>query len=119
LGSIPYPDNIVNSNKCLLTGAWYSCLQRGSVIACTRLIPALGMQRQVDFWVWGQPGLQSELQDSQGYAEKHYFEKTNKQTNKQTNKRSECPQTSIRWSTGSPLKELEKIPKQLTRFAAP
>jgi hypothetical protein len=25
------------------------------------LIPALGRQRQVDFWVWGQPGLQSEF----------------------------------------------------------
>jgi small nuclear ribonucleoprotein E len=23
-----------------------------------------------DFWVWGQPGLQSDLQDSQGYTEK-------------------------------------------------
>jgi hypothetical protein len=22
-----------------------------------------------DFWVWGQPGLQSEFQDSQGYTE--------------------------------------------------
>jgi hypothetical protein len=35
----------------------------------TPLIPALGRQRQVDFWVWGQPGLQSEFQDSQGYTE--------------------------------------------------
>ena len=35
------------------------------------LIPALGRQRQVDFWVWGQPGLQSEFQDNhQGYTEK-------------------------------------------------
>jgi hypothetical protein len=50
------------------------------------LIPALGRQRQVDFWVWGQPGLQSELQDSQGYTEKPCLEKTKKQ-NKQTNKR--------------------------------
>jgi hypothetical protein len=37
---------------------------------CTPLIPALGRQRQADFWVWGQPGLQSEFQDSQGYTEK-------------------------------------------------
>jgi hypothetical protein len=36
----------------------------------TPLIPALGRQRQVDLWVWGQPGLQSEFQDSQGYTEK-------------------------------------------------
>jgi hypothetical protein len=30
----------------------------------TPLIPALERQRQSDFWVWGQPGLQSECQDS-------------------------------------------------------
>jgi hypothetical protein len=36
----------------------------------TPLIPALGKQRQADFWVRGQPGLQSECQDSQGYTEK-------------------------------------------------
>jgi hypothetical protein len=34
------------------------------------LIPALGRQKQADFWVRGQPGLQSEFQDSQGYTEK-------------------------------------------------
>jgi hypothetical protein len=34
------------------------------------LIPALGRQRQADFWVRGQPGLQSEFQDSHGYTEK-------------------------------------------------
>jgi hypothetical protein len=33
------------------------------------LIPALGRQRQADFWVRGQPGLQSEFQDSQDYTE--------------------------------------------------
>jgi hypothetical protein len=44
------------------------------------LIPALGRQRQVDFWVRGQFGLQSEfLQDSQGYTEKPYLEKKQKQ----------------------------------------
>ena len=46
------------------------------------LIPALGGQRQVDFWVWGQPGLQSDFQDSQGYTAKPYFKKPNKQTNR-------------------------------------
>jgi hypothetical protein len=45
---------------------------------CTPLIPALGRQRQVDFWVRGQPGLQSEFQDSQGYTEKPCLEKTKK-----------------------------------------
>ena len=29
----PNPDTIVNANKSLLTGAWYSCLLRGSVSA--------------------------------------------------------------------------------------
>jgi hypothetical protein len=44
----------------------------------TPLIPALGRQRQVDFWVRGQPGLQSEFQDSQGYTEKPCLEKKKK-----------------------------------------
>jgi hypothetical protein len=38
----------------------------------------------VDFWVRGQPGLQSESQDSQGYTEKPCLENKTKQ--KQTNK---------------------------------
>ena len=37
---------------------------------CMLLIPAFGRQKQADFWVWGQPGLQSEFQDSQDYTEK-------------------------------------------------
>jgi hypothetical protein len=41
----------------------------------TPLIPALGRQRQADFWVRGQPGLQSEFQDSQGNTEKPCLEK--------------------------------------------
>jgi hypothetical protein len=47
----------------------------------TPLIPALGRQRQADFWVRGQPGLQSEFQDRQGYTEKLCLEKP-KQTKK-------------------------------------
>jgi hypothetical protein len=39
------------------------------------LIPALGRQWQADSWVRGQPGLQSEFQDSQGYPEKSCLEK--------------------------------------------
>jgi hypothetical protein len=42
------------------------------------LIPVLGRQRQADFWVWGQPGLQSEFQDSQGYTEKPCLKKKKK-----------------------------------------
>jgi hypothetical protein len=41
----------------------------------TPLVLALRRQRQVDFWVWGQPGLQSEFQDSQGYTEKPCLKK--------------------------------------------
>jgi hypothetical protein len=48
------------------------------------LTPALGRQRQADFWVRSQPGLNSEFQDSQGYTEKPCLKKTNKETNKQT-----------------------------------
>jgi hypothetical protein len=32
--------------------------------------PALGRQKQADFWVQGKPGLQNEFQNSQGYIEK-------------------------------------------------
>jgi hypothetical protein len=49
------------------------------------LIPALERQRQADFGVRGQPGLQSEFQDSQGYTEKPCLEKKKQKTkNKQT-----------------------------------
>jgi hypothetical protein len=36
------------------------------------------MQRQADFWVRGQPGLQSEVQDCQGYTERPCLKKTKK-----------------------------------------
>jgi hypothetical protein len=39
------------------------------------LIPALGRQKQADFWVRGQPGLEGEFQDSQGYTEKSCLKK--------------------------------------------
>jgi hypothetical protein len=42
----------------------------------TPSIPALGRQRQADFWVGGQPALQSEFQDSRGYTEKPCLETT-------------------------------------------
>jgi hypothetical protein len=50
------------------------------------LIPALGRQRQADFCVRGQPDLQSEFQDSQGYTEKPCLRKNKQTKNKQTNK---------------------------------
>jgi hypothetical protein len=53
---------------------------------CMPLFPALRRQRQVDFWVRGQPGLQSEFQDSQGYTDKPCLEKTKQNKNKKQNK---------------------------------
>jgi hypothetical protein len=50
------------------------------------LIPALGRQRQADFWVRGQLGLQSEFQDSQGYTEKPCLKKPNKGKKKKKKK---------------------------------
>jgi hypothetical protein len=47
------------------------------------LIPALGRQRQA---VRGQPGLQSEFQDSQGYTEKPCLEKTKTKTKRKEKK---------------------------------
>ena len=49
---------------------------------------ALGRQRQADFWVLGQPGLQSEFQDSQGYTEKTCLEKPNNQNNNNNNNKN-------------------------------
>jgi hypothetical protein len=63
----------------------------------TPLIPALGRQRQADFWVRGQPGLQSEFQDSQGYTEKPCLKKqTNKQTNQNQNQNKNKNKTKTR-----------------------
>ena len=53
--------------KSCLAGQWWSM----------PLIPALGSQRQKGFWVQGQPGLQSEFQDSQDYTEKLCLGKKN------------------------------------------
>ena len=50
---------------CILSQAWWR----------TPLIPALRRQRQVGFWVRGQPCLRSEFQVSQGYTEKPRLEK--------------------------------------------
>jgi hypothetical protein len=52
------------------------------------LILALGRQRQADFWVRGQPGLQSEFQDRQGYTEKLYL--GGKKKTERKKKESEC-----------------------------
>ena len=46
-------------------------------------MPALGRQRQADFWVRGQPGLQSESQDSQSYTEKPCLKKKEQKNKKQ------------------------------------
>jgi hypothetical protein len=65
----------------------------------TPLIPALQRQRQADFWVPGQPGLQSEFQDSQGYTEKP--KQTNKQTNKNNNKQNKTKNNNKQKMSGS------------------
>jgi hypothetical protein len=49
----------------------------------------LGMQRQADFWVRGQPGLQSEFQDRQDYREKPCLEKQNKTKQNNNNKKKQ------------------------------
>jgi hypothetical protein len=56
------------TDKSPLSRAWW----------CTPLILALGRQRQAEFWVRGQPGLQSEFQASQGYTEKPCLKKKKK-----------------------------------------
>ena len=50
----------------------------------TPSIPALGRQRQADFWVQIQPGLQSEFQQSQTYTEKPCLQKQSTHTHTHT-----------------------------------
>jgi hypothetical protein len=75
--TMEYYPAIKNENICR---AW----------SCTPLIPAIGRQRQANFRVLGQPGLQSEFQDSQGYTEKPCLKKQNK-TKTKTNKNKQKP----------------------------
>jgi hypothetical protein len=49
-----------------------------AVVVVHTFNPSLGRQRQVDFGVQGQPGLQSEFQHSQGYTEKPCLDKPRK-----------------------------------------
>jgi hypothetical protein len=42
---------------------------------CTPLIQTLRQQKQVNLWVWGQSGLQRELQDDQAYIKKPHLQK--------------------------------------------
>ena len=62
------------------------------------LIPALGRQRQADFLVQGQPGLQSEFQDSQSYTEKPCLKTKTKQKTKpnQTKPKQQQKRTLIK-----------------------
>jgi hypothetical protein len=57
------------------------------------LMPALGRQRQADFWVWGQPDLQSDFQDSQSYTEKRCHKKTKPNQTKPNQKKKKKKQT--------------------------
>jgi hypothetical protein len=59
------------------------------------LIPALGRQRQADFWVRGHPGLQSEFQDSQDYTEKPCLETKQNKTKQNKTKQNKTKQQEI------------------------
>jgi hypothetical protein len=60
------------------------------------LIPALGRQRQADFWVGGQPALQSEFQDSQGYREKPCLETEQNKTKQNKTKQNKTKQNKTK-----------------------
>ena len=58
---------------------------------CTSLIPTVG-----SLWVWGQPGLQSEFQDSQSYTEKTCLKKNaRKKENKKKKGRKKINETGL------------------------
>ena len=73
------------------------------------LIPALERQRQADLRVQGQPGLQGEFQDSQGYTEKPCLEKTTPPKKKpKKNKTKQKTQTKKPKKPRKPQKEQQK-----------
>jgi hypothetical protein len=88
------------------------------------LILALGRQRQADFWVRGQPGLQSEFQDNQSYTEKPCLRKQNKtkqnktkqKTNKQTKKYKPYCTYYIKIYSSHRYKSLTKITEMGNRL---
>jgi hypothetical protein len=55
----------------------------------TCLIMPLGRQRQADLSVRGQPGLQSEFQDSQGYTEKPCLRKKERKKEREKERKRE------------------------------
>jgi hypothetical protein len=80
------------------------------------LIPALGRQREVDFWVQGQPGLQSEFQDSQGYTEKPCLGKKKRKEKKRKEKKRKEKKRKKKKRKGKKLKTLEKIHNKLSKI---
>jgi hypothetical protein len=67
------------------------------------LIPVLGRQRQVDFWVRGQPGLQSEFQNRQDYTEK---------PSRKTKKKKKNPKNKTKKPTNQPKSATKKTKNQ-------
>ena len=64
------------------------------------MIPALRRQRQADFCIPGQPGLQSELQDSQGYTEEPCLKKKKKKKKKERKKEGRKERRKASYLTG-------------------
>ena len=63
-----YPIELCSFSMCNLLYTYIKLTVLSRAWWRTPLIPALGRQRQADFWVRGLPGLQSESQDSQSYS---------------------------------------------------
>jgi hypothetical protein len=67
----------------------------GQAVVAHAFNPSTWGQRQVDFWVWGQPDLQSEFQDSQGYTEKPCLEKPKNKTKQNKTKQNKTKQKRL------------------------
>ena len=65
---------LANSGRCIAYLKGKPTKTSMAVVAGMPLIPALRRLRQVDFYFWGQPSVQSEFQESQGYTEKPCLE---------------------------------------------
>jgi hypothetical protein len=72
---------------------------------------------EADFWVRGQPGLQSEFQDNRGYTEKPCLKKTNKTKQNKTNKQTKNPTTPKKQNQTNKQKnqKTKQTPKNLNK----
>lgn len=58
-------------------------VRQGRVVVVHAFNPSTWKQRQMYFWIWGQPSVHNKFQDSQGYPEKPCLSQKNQKEPKE------------------------------------